>query len=144
MLEKMNNLVKGLCVENLCNSVVEEQKCTFCNGAGEVEHAGNEYTCKHCNGTGVIEVKKYVKNTIADNSDLVNKVNSLIKTEIVKNKNTKARGINAKQHTAIVNLYMTITESVMSLTQIEYLKIINSIQASSIIYELNTLKRNLK
>ena len=75
---------------------------------------------------------------------LVNKVNNVIKTKLVETKNVKAIGLNDKQFKAIINLYMTITEEVMTLKQINYLKTITKKQASEVITILNNYKRNIR
>lgn len=75
---------------------------------------------------------------------LVNEVNNVIKTKLVETKNVKAIGLNDKQLTAIINLYMQITEEVMTLKQINYLKTITRKQASEVIVILNSYKRNMK
>ena len=74
---------------------------------------------------------------------LVNKVNNVIKTKLIETKNVKAIGLNDKQFKAIINLYMTITEEVMTLKQINYLKTITRKQASEVITILNNYKRNI-
>ena len=83
--------------------------------------------------------KSALKHTI-----LVNEVNNVIKTKLLENKDIKAIGLNDKQFKAIINLYMTITEEVMTLKQINYLKTITKKQASEIISILNSYKRNIK
>ena len=82
--------------------------------------------------------KSALKHTI-----LVNKVNNIIKTKLLENKDIKAIGLNDKQFKAIINLYMTITEEVMTLKQINYLKTITRKQASEVITILNGYKRNI-
>ena len=83
--------------------------------------------------------KSNLKHTI-----LVNEVNNIIKTKLVETKNVKAIGLNDKQFKAIINLYMQITEEVMTLKQINYLKTITRKQASEVIAILNSYKRNMK
>ena len=83
--------------------------------------------------------KSALKHTI-----LVNEVNNIIKTKLVENKNIKSIGLNDKQLTAIIRLYMQITEEVMTLKQINYLKTITKKQASEVIVILNSYKRNMK
>lgn len=83
--------------------------------------------------------KSALKHTI-----LVNEVNNVIKTKLVETKNVKAIGLNNKQFKAIINLYMLITEEVMTLKQINYLKTITKKQASEVIVVLNSYKRNMK
>ena len=83
--------------------------------------------------------KSALKHTI-----LVNEVNNVIKTKLLENKDIKAIGLNDKQFKAIINLYMTITEEVMTLKQINYLKTITKKQASEVIVILNSYKRNMK
>ena len=83
--------------------------------------------------------KSALKHTI-----LVNEVNNVIKTKLVENKNIKSIGLNDKQLTAIIRLYMQITEKPMTLKQINYLKTITKKQASEIIVILNNYKRNMK
>ena len=83
--------------------------------------------------------KSALKHTI-----LVNEVNNIIKKKKIKNKDIKAIGLNDKQFKAIINLYMTITEEVMTLKQINYLKTITRKQASEVIVILNNFKRNMK
>ena len=75
---------------------------------------------------------------------LVNEVNNVIKTKLLENKDIKAIGLNDKQFKAIINLYMQITEEVMTLKQINYLKTITKKQASEIIIELNNFKKEMK
>ena len=83
--------------------------------------------------------KSALKHTI-----LVNEVNNVIKTKLVENKNIKSIGLNDKQLTAIIRLYMQITEKPMTLKQINYLKTITKKQASEIIVILNSYKKNIK
>ena len=83
--------------------------------------------------------KSALKHTI-----LVNEVNNIIKTKLVENKNIKSIGLNDKQLTAIIRLYMQITEEVMTLKQINYLKTITKKQASEVIVILNSYKRNIR
>ena len=83
--------------------------------------------------------KSALKHTI-----LVNEVNNVIKTKLLENKDIKAIGLNDKQFKAIINLYMQITEEVMTLKQINYLKTITKKQASEVITILNSYKRNMK
>ena len=83
--------------------------------------------------------KSALKHTI-----LVNEVNNVIKNKLIENKNTKTIGLNDKQFKAIINLYMQITEEVMTLKQINYLKTITKKQASEVIVVLNSYKRNVK
>ena len=83
--------------------------------------------------------KSALKHTI-----LVNEVNNIIKTKLVENKNIKSIGLNDKQLTAIIRLYMQITEKPMTLKQINYLKTITKKQASEIITILNNYKRNIR
>ena len=83
--------------------------------------------------------KSALKHTI-----LVNEVNNVIKTKLVENKNIKSIGLNDKQFKAIINLYMQITEEVMTLKQINYLKTITKKQASEVIAILNSYKRNIR
>ena len=83
--------------------------------------------------------KSNLKHTI-----LVNEVNNVIKTKLIETKNVKAIGLNDKQFKAIINLYMQITEEVMTLKQINYLKTITRKQASEVIAILNSYKRNMK
>ena len=83
--------------------------------------------------------KSALKHTI-----LVNEVNNIIKTKLVESRDIKAIGLNHKQFKAIINLYMTITEEVMTLKQINYLKTITKKQASEVIVILNSYKRNMK
>lgn len=75
---------------------------------------------------------------------LVNEVNNVIKTKLLESKNIKAIGLNDKQFKAIISLYMQITEEVMTLKQINYLKTITKKQASEVIVVLNSYKRNMK
>ena len=89
------------------------------------------------------ENKEVCKNNLKHDI-LVNKVNNVIKTKLVETKNVKAIGLNDKQFKAIINLYMTITEEVMTLKQINYLKTITRKQASEVITILNSYKRNMK
>ena len=89
------------------------------------------------------ENKEVCKNNLKHDI-LVNKVNNVIKTKLVETKNVKAIGLNDKQFKAIINLYMTITEEVMTLKQINYLKTITRKQASEVITLLNSYKRNMK
>ena len=89
------------------------------------------------------ENKEVCKNNLKHDI-LVNKVNNVIKTKLVETKNVKAIGLNDKQFKAIINLYMTITEEVMTLKQINYLKTITKKQASEVIVILNSYKRNMK
>ena len=89
------------------------------------------------------ENKEVCKNNLKHDI-LVNKVNNVIKTKLVETKNVKAIGLNDKQFKAIINLYMTITEEVMTLKQINYLKTITKKQASEVIAVLNSYKRNMK
>ena len=88
------------------------------------------------------ENKEVCKNNLKHDI-LVNKVNNVIKTKLVETKNVKAIGLNDKQFKAIINLYMTITEEVMTLKQINYLKTITRKQASEVIAILNSYKRNM-
>lgn len=74
---------------------------------------------------------------------LVNEVNNVIKTKLVESRDIKAIGLNDKQFKAIINLYMQITEEVMTLKQINYLKTITRKQASEVIVVLNSYKRNI-
>ena len=89
------------------------------------------------------EDKEVCKNTLK-HTILVNEVNNIIKTKLVENRDIKAIGLNDKQFKAIINLYMTITEEVMTLKQINYLKTITRKQASEVIVILNSYKRNMK
>ena len=89
------------------------------------------------------ENKEVCKNALRHDI-LVNKVNNVIKTKLVETKNVKAIGLNDKQFKAIINLYMQITEEVMTLKQINYLKTITKKQASEVIVVLNSYKRNMK
>ena len=89
------------------------------------------------------ENKEVCKNNLKHDI-LVNKVNNVIKTKLVETKNVKAIGLNDKQFKAIINLYMTITEEVMTLKQINYLKTITRKQAKEVIAILNNYKRNMK
>ena len=83
--------------------------------------------------------KSALKHTI-----LVNEVNNVIKTKLVESRDVKSIGLNDKQFKAIINLYMQITEEVMTLKQINYLKTITKKQASEVIVILNSYKRNMK
>lgn len=83
--------------------------------------------------------KSALKHTI-----LVNEVNNVIKTKLLESRDIKAIGLNHKQFKAIINLYMTITEEVMTLKQINYLKTITKKQASEVIVVLNSYKRSMK
>ena len=89
------------------------------------------------------ENKEVCKNNLKHDI-LVNKVNNVIKTKLVETKNVKTIGLNDKQFKAIINLYMQITEEVMTLKQINYLKTITRKQASKVITILNSYKRNMK
>ena len=89
------------------------------------------------------ENKEVCKSTLK-HTILVNEVNNVIKTKLVENKNIKSIGLNDKQLTAIIRLYMQITEKPMTLKQINYLKTITKKQASEIIVILNSYKRNMK
>ena len=82
--------------------------------------------------------KSALKHTI-----LVNEVNNVIKTKIIESRDVKSIGLNDKQFKAIINLYMQITEEVMTLKQINYLKTITRKQASEVIAILNSYKRNI-
>ena len=88
------------------------------------------------------EDKEVCKSTLK-HTILVNEVNNVIKTKLLENKDIKAIGLNDKQFKAIINLYMTITEEVMTLKQINYLKTITKKQASEVITILNNYKRNI-
>ena len=83
--------------------------------------------------------KSALKHTI-----LVNEVNNVIKTKIIESRDVKSIGLNDKQFKAIINLYMQITEEVMTLKQINYLKTITKKQASEVIAILNSYKRNIR
>ena len=89
------------------------------------------------------EDKEVCKSTLK-HTILVNEVNNIIKTKLIENKNIKSIGLNDKQLTAIIRLYMQITEKPMTLKQINYLKTITKKQASEIIVILNSYKRNMK
>ena len=89
------------------------------------------------------EDKEVCKSTLK-HTILVNEVNNIIKTKLVESKNIKTIGLNDKQFKAIINLYMQITEEVMTLKQINYLKTITKKQASEVIVILNSYKRNMK
>ena len=89
------------------------------------------------------EDERVCKNAV-ENTMLVICVNHRIKETLVKNKEIKSIGLNDKQFKAIINLYMTITEEVMTLKQINYLKTITRKQASEVITILNGYKRNMK
>ena len=83
--------------------------------------------------------KSNLKHTI-----LVNQVNNVIKTKLVESRDIKAIGLNDKQFKAIINLYMTTTEEVMTLKQINYLKTITDKQAEQVIIVLNKFHRYLR
>ena len=89
------------------------------------------------------EDKEVCKSTLK-HTILVNEVNNIIKTKLVESKNIKTIGLNDKQFKAIISLYMQITEEVMTLKQINYLKTITKKQASEVIAILNSYKRNMK
>ena len=89
------------------------------------------------------ENKEVCKSTLK-HTILINEVNNIIKTKLIENKNIKSIGLNDKQLTAIIRLYMQITEEVMTLKQINYLKTITKKQASEVIIVLNSYKRNMK
>ena len=89
------------------------------------------------------ENKEVCKSTLK-HTILVNEVNNVIKTKLLENKDIKAIGLNDKQFKAIISLYMQITEEVMTLKQINYLKTITKKQASEVIVVLNSYKRNMK
>ena len=89
------------------------------------------------------ENKEVCKNALK-HTILVNEVNNIIKTKLLESKNIKTIGLNDKQFKAIINLYMQITEEVMTLKQINYLKTITKKQASEVIVILNSYKRNMK
>ena len=95
------------------------------------------------NSFNLKENKKVYKSTLK-HTILVNEINNVIKTKLVENKNIKSIGLNDKQLTAIIRLYMQITEKPMTLKQINYLKTITKKQASEIIVILNSYKRNMK
>lgn len=96
------------------------------------------------NSFGDMKENKEVCKSNLRHTILVNEVNNVIKTKLLENKNEKAIGLNHKQFKAIINLYMTITEEVMTLKQINYLKTITKKQASEVIAILNNYKRNMK
>ena len=89
------------------------------------------------------EDERVCKNAV-ENTMLVICVNHRIKETLIKNKEIKAIGLNDKQLTAIIRLYMKITETPMTLKQISYLKKITRKQASEIIIELNNFKKEMK
>ena len=89
------------------------------------------------------EDERVCKNAV-ENTMLVICVNHRIKETLIKNKEIKSIGLNDKQLTAIIRLYMKITETPMTLKQISYLKKITRKQAEEIIIELNNFKRNMK
>ena len=89
------------------------------------------------------EDERACKNAV-ENTMLVICINHRIKETLVKNKEIKSIGLNDKQLTAIIRLYMRITERPMTLKQISYLKTITKKQASEIIIELNNFKKEMK
>ena len=89
------------------------------------------------------EDERVCKNAV-ESTMLVICVNHRIKETLIKNKEIKSIGLNDKQLTAIIRLYMKITETPMTLKQISYLKKITRKQAEEIIIELNNFKRNMK
>ena len=91
-----------------------------------------------------LKANKAVCKSALRHTILVNEVNNVITTKLLENKDIKAIGLNDKQFKAIINLYMTITEEVMTLKQINYLKTITKKQASEVIVILNSYKRNMK
>ena len=96
------------------------------------------------NSLGNLEEDERVCKNAVENTMLVICVNHRIKETLIKNKEIKAIGLNDKQLTAIIRLYMKITETPMTLKQISYLKKITRKQAEEIIIELNNFKRNMK
>ena len=93
---------------------------------------------------GDLKENKEVCKSALKHTILVNEVNNIIKTKLTETKNIKTIGLNDKQFKAIISLYMQITEEVMTLKQINYLKTITKKQASEIIVILNSYKRNMK
>lgn len=89
------------------------------------------------------EDERACKNAV-ESTMLVVCINNRIKEKLVENKEIKSIGLNDKQLTAIIRLYMKITERPMTLKQISYLKTITRKQAEQIIIELNNFKRNMK
>ena len=89
------------------------------------------------------EDERVCKNAV-ENTMLVICINHRIKETLIKNKEIKSIGLNDKQLTAIIRLYMKITERPMTLKQISYLKKITRKQAEEIIIELNNFKKEMK
>ena len=96
------------------------------------------------NNLSDLKENKEVCKSAVENTMLVICINHRIKETLIKNKEIKSIGLNDKQLTAIIRLYMKITERPMTLKQISYLKKITKKQAEEIIIELNNFKRNMK